>query len=151
MRSPRRQWVKRGVGTKSVARKVDISGLKRIAFIETLGCGIPSGNTIKCTYKMLKNYRVNLFKQTRAIFYRLISNVDTEKARAVENPPVVIEWSSYPVYSIQLLLMTWRSNADSKVRGANMGPIWGRQDPCGPHVGPMNLAIWEGIKATVSG
>ena len=31
---------------------------------------------------------------------------------------------------------------DSKVRGANMGPIWGRQDPGGPHVGPMNLAIW---------
>ena len=22
-----------------------------------------------------------------------------------------------------------------------MGPIWGRQDPGGPHVGPMNLAI----------
>ena len=31
---------------------------------------------------------------------------------------------------------------DSKVHGANMGPIWGRQDPCGPHVGPMNFAIW---------
>ena len=31
---------------------------------------------------------------------------------------------------------------DSKVRGANMGPIWGRQDPGGPHVGPMNFAIW---------
>ena len=31
---------------------------------------------------------------------------------------------------------------DSKVYGANMGPIWGRQDPGGPHVGPMNLAIW---------
>ena len=30
---------------------------------------------------------------------------------------------------------------DSKVRGANMGPIWGRQDPGGPHVGPMNFAI----------
>ena len=27
---------------------------------------------------------------------------------------------------------------DSKVHGANMGPIWGRQDPGGPHVGPMN-------------
>ena len=26
-----------------------------------------------------------------------------------------------------------------------MGPIWGRQDPGGPHVGPMNFAIWEGI------
>ena len=31
---------------------------------------------------------------------------------------------------------------DSKVRGANMGPIWGRQDPGGPHVVPMNRAIW---------
>ena len=25
-----------------------------------------------------------------------------------------------------------------------MGPIWGRQDPGGPHVGPMNFAIWVG-------
>ena len=34
---------------------------------------------------------------------------------------------------------------DSKVHGANMGPTWGRQDPGGPHVGPMNFAIWAGI------
>ena len=32
--------------------------------------------------------------------------------------------------------------ADSKVHVANMGPIWGRQDPGGPHVGPRNFAIW---------
>ena len=31
---------------------------------------------------------------------------------------------------------------DSKVHGPIMGPTWGRQDPGGPHVGPMNLAIW---------
>ena len=31
---------------------------------------------------------------------------------------------------------------DSKVHGANMGPSWGRQDPGGPHVGPMNHAYW---------
>ena len=31
---------------------------------------------------------------------------------------------------------------DSKIHGANMGPNWGRQDPGGPHVGPMNIAIW---------
>ena len=31
---------------------------------------------------------------------------------------------------------------DSKVHGANMGPIWGRQDPDGPHVGPMKFDIW---------
>ena len=24
-----------------------------------------------------------------------------------------------------------------------MGPIWGRQDPGGPHVGRMNFAIWD--------
>ena len=34
-------------------------------------------------------------------------------------------------------------NPDSKVHGAYMVPIWGRQDPGGPHVGPMNFAIWE--------
>ena len=34
---------------------------------------------------------------------------------------------------------------DSKVYGANMGPTWGRQDPGGTHVGPMNFAIWEVI------
>ena len=36
----------------------------------------------------------------------------------------------------------------SKVHGASMGPIWGRQDPGGPHVGPMNSAIWD---VTVTG
>ena len=37
----------------------------------------------------------------------------------------------------------WRGNPDSKVQGAYMGPTWGRQDPGGPHVGPMILVIWE--------
>ena len=31
---------------------------------------------------------------------------------------------------------------DSKVHGANMGPIWGQQDPGGPHVGAMDFSIW---------
>ena len=31
---------------------------------------------------------------------------------------------------------------DGKVHGANMGPIWGREDSGGPHVDPMNYAIW---------
>ena len=35
-----------------------------------------------------------------------------------------------------------RNRPDSKFHGANMGPIWDRQDPGGPHVGPMNFAIW---------
>ena len=40
------------------------------------------------------------------------------------------------------------SYPDSKVHGANMGPIWGRQDPGGSHVGPMNFAIWVVIKCS---
>ena len=31
---------------------------------------------------------------------------------------------------------------NSKVHGANMGPIWGRQDPGGPHVDPTSFAFW---------
>ena len=38
-----------------------------------------------------------------------------------------------------------RDMPDSKVHGANMGPTWGRQDPGGAHVGPMNIVIWDAI------
>ena len=34
---------------------------------------------------------------------------------------------------------------DSKVHGAYIETTWGRQDPGGPHVGPMNFAIWVGV------
>ena len=40
-------------------------------------------------------------------------------------------------------LQWWRRQVpDSKVHGANMGPILGRQDPGWPHGCPMNFAIW---------
>ena len=54
-------------------------------------------------------------------------------------PPVIFlgilrwRWVSYD--------MTMINVPDNKVHGANMGSIWGRQDPGGPHVGPMNFAI----------
>ena len=38
-----------------------------------------------------------------------------------------------------------QSTPDSKVHEANTGPIWGRQDLGGPHVGPVNLVIWDFI------
>ena len=34
------------------------------------------------------------------------------------------------------------TNPDSKVHGTNMEPTWVLSAPGGPHVGPMNLAIW---------
>ena len=36
----------------------------------------------------------------------------------------------------------YNNGPDSEIHGANMGPIWDRQGPGGPHVGPMNFAIW---------
>ena len=38
---------------------------------------------------------------------------------------------------------------DSKVHGTNMGPTWVLSAPCGPHVGPMNLAIRDPLTTTV--
>ena len=38
---------------------------------------------------------------------------------------------------------------DSKVHGANMGPTWVLSSPGGPHVGPMNLAIWVYYRAEI--
>ena len=70
---------------------------------------------------------------------------------------IIISWDGTPLYFetnyiayCSVISLTHESKVvekspDSKVRGANMGPIWGRQDPGGPHVGPMNFAIWDGF------
>ena len=65
-----------------------------------------------------------------------------------------VQWSWW-CYDIETLFVLYErkilviggfriQRPDSKVHGVNMGPIWGRQDPGGPHVGPMNLAIRAG-------
>ena len=62
-------------------------------------------------------------------------------------------WSWYYMLSVlvsSLFVMavgSGRAIPDSKVHGANMGPIWGWQDPDGPHVGPMNFGIWDVTRA----
>ena len=38
-----------------------------------------------------------------------------------------------------------KSSLIARFMGANMGLIWGRQDPGGPHVGPMSFAIWDAL------
>ena len=32
---------------------------------------------------------------------------------------------------------------DSKVNGSSVGSTWGWQAPCRPHVGPMNITVWD--------
>ena len=47
----------------------------------------------------------------------------------------------YKPYEHFLPFPKWKDIPDSKVHGANMGPIWVLSAPDGPHFGPMNLAI----------
>ena len=44
-----------------------------------------------------------------------------------------------------------QTDLDSKVHGANLGPIWGRQDLGGPHVGPMNFTVWGQEQRDIEG
>ena len=55
-------------------------------------------------------------------------------------PPII-----HPLYVFLWLLI---ASPNSKVHGAHMGPTWGRQDPGGPHVVHVNLAIWVHQSAT---
>ena len=63
-----------------------------------------------------------------------------------DKPRPLIPYSQHeecPAWEIMTHWVLLHHTPDSKVHGANMGPIWGRQDPGGPHVGPMNFAIWD--------
>ena len=51
-------------------------------------------------------------------------------------------FAPWPQHPKLLLLPSPQDHPDSKVQRANMGPTWGREDPDGPHVGPLNFAIW---------
>ena len=60
----------------------------------------------------------------------------------IENLPALVQvmvwcWTGAKPFSVPL--MAYFTDPDSKVHGANIGPIWGRQDPGGPHVGPREL------------
>ena len=59
----------------------------------------------------------------------------------------VQSWHQYGIQGHDALLCPYGFTfPDSKSHEANVGPIWGRQDPGGPHVGPMNFAIWVLLK-----
>ena len=48
-------------------------------------------------------------------------------------------WTLESLQSMDLTIVM--NILDSKVHGANMGSIWGWQDPGGPHDGPMIFVI----------
>ena len=83
-------------------------------------------------------------------FLFIIIHTDTKIPQAFQNVSLIKvqeSWRARPGVggsgSIKTPRPAFTNTPDSKVYGANMGPIWGRQDPGGPHVGPMNFAIWD--------
>ena len=52
-------------------------------------------------------------------------------------------WRLSHMKSIWNLIFITSHKICFKVRGANMGHVWGRQDPGGSHVGPINFAMWD--------
>ena len=81
-------------------------------------------NWISCT----RCHRHGIFQVRRAPLEKLITLTGS--------------WWLFDHYFLSRPQFIVQRDPDSKVHGANMGPIWGRQDPAGPHVGPMNFAIW---------
>ena len=64
-----------------------------------------------------------------------------------------LQWGRYAWYKLRSVqdTGTWfpKANPDNKVHGTNMGRTWVLSAPDGPHVGPMNLAIREGLSPGV--
>ena len=54
----------------------------------------------------------------------------------------ILDKNGHVIRSHSCIMMAF-TIPDSKVHGANMGPIWVQEDTGGPHVGPMSLAIWD--------
>ena len=82
--------------------------------------------------------------------YRVFAQYAT--ATILRHWATMSQWQSNPQFlHLEFLLVVGASShvkyksdvyPESKVHGAYMGPIWGRQDPDGPHVGPMDFATW---------
>ena len=75
----------------------------------------------------------------------LISGLSANAQKLLHQLEVRKQWEFYRAWAkidsswISRLLYT---DGNTHLHGANMGSIWGRQDPGGPHVGPMNFVIW---------
>ena len=78
-----------------------------------------------------------IFGEQITNFISLFVTNNIDRRIPYENPLIVLPFDQ-TVWNTPC----FQPSPDSKVHGANMGPIWSRQDPGGPHVGPMNLAIW---------
>ena len=97
-----------------------------------------------CEYHCITTAQNQVSNNTKTINYRF----KVKHVLIVQQLPSIrrIWWTYTEIGRFQncafdMNLTETHSVPDSKVHGANMGSIWGRQDPGGPHVDPMKVAI----------
>ena len=112
------------------------------------------------TEKCNKDPKVGTFAE--AVIYSLTHDLETLMHSGHYHYPCVCHiWKqsvqcvfSYRVHSIYMAVGGGRFRhetiPDSKVHAAYMGPTWGRQDPGGPHAGPMILAICDYFRRSLT-
>ena len=76
--------------------------------------------------------------------YQLITKPGNKTAAVPWPDPYQVRSSRLGAVYVPQNIYTSINFSDSKVHGANMGLTWVLSSPDGPHVGPMNLAIWVG-------
>ena len=96
-------------------------------------------------WKTYITVQINLYKKHIGYPWMTIWQVCKTYQTAVD-----VKHRIYAVCIIRNIFAEYQSTfwkfPDSKVDGANLGPTWGRQDPDGPLVSYMNLAIWVVIQ-----
>ena len=111
-----------------------------------------------CLFTVLNTLRSNIVMQYFRDLYATTAVLNIHWAWHIEtfpsfwpmhtDPHIWVHIETPPLLERYILDMPRRVGSgcyefpDCKLHGANMGPIWGRQDPVGSHLGPMNFAIW---------
>ena len=105
------------------------------------------------TLLQIKLVRCNLYELTEGIEQKLVVENDSCRSYHItcegrQDIKVIVQTFFHKQDDVMIrgrfLHYQCFTSPDRKFHGANMGPIWGRQDPGGRHVGHMNFAIWEG-------
>ena len=85
------------------------------------------GPVLHCAWRRSRVNSSSLNKIDEKLQTNLVSAISSNS----NNPLFKQRWPNLPLHF-----------PDSKVHGANMGPTWVLSAQDGPHVGPVNLAIW---------
>ena len=117
--------------TKHVFHHASLGGIRYILPYYRIFIG--TGESLCGFWLKQRGSYVTLTQNTRVDFV-LINNTTVINLATGTHYPLELELGIY--------LFNKYKYPESKVHRTKMGSIWGREDPGGPHVGPMNFVIW---------